>query len=168
MTKCDLRCFLVLAEILPTIRYVPSCGSNIVVVVVVVVVAVAVVLDIETVVRMEAAVSPVEAAPPSLACPASCMCPTDFFRIAIDAIRECDGTRRTLAISLSPSSSGHDNDNNGDRSRRSPRVARSTLRLIDIKSNAVCTVIDAAELCRLGARVTRIRGPERVHRQPPR
>jgi hypothetical protein len=28
VTKCDLRCFVVLAGILPAIRYVPTCGSN--------------------------------------------------------------------------------------------------------------------------------------------
>ena len=28
VTKCDLRCFVDLAGILPAIRYVPTCGSN--------------------------------------------------------------------------------------------------------------------------------------------
>ncbi len=72
--------------------------------------------------------------------------PSDFVRLANGAIRECDAVRRTLATSLSPSSSAiisESNDLNGK-----VRKAKETLHLLDDISNIVCTVIDAAELCR--------------------
>ena len=83
--------------------------------------------------------------------------PTDFVRLANDAMRECDSIRMTLATSLSSSytststsTDGHDDDDGNDDHRRlaADRKARSTLRRIDDISNVVCTVIDAAELCR--------------------
>ena len=82
--------------------------------------------------------------------------PTDFVRLANEAMRECDSIRMTLATSLSSSSStytstdGRDDDDGNDDHRRlaADRKARSTLRRIDDISNVVCTVIDAAELCR--------------------
>ncbi|KAL3826389.1 hypothetical protein ACHAXA_008597 [Cyclostephanos tholiformis] len=70
--------------------------------------------------------------------------PNEFVRLANNAIRDCDAIRSKLATSLSnssstSSSSSHDN---------AVAKAKSTLRLIDDISNIVCTVIDAAELCR--------------------
>jgi intermediate peptidase len=66
--------------------------------------------------------------------------PTDFIRLAHDAIRECNTVRYALASSLSsppPSSSV-----------TAVQQAKLTLHRIDDISNIVCTVIDAAELCR--------------------
>lgn len=67
--------------------------------------------------------------------------PNDFVRLANDAIRDCDAVRRKLATSLSSSTSSSSRDD-------AVAKAKSTLRLIDDISNIVCTVIDAAELCR--------------------
>ena len=66
--------------------------------------------------------------------------PQDFIRLANDAIRECNDVRYALASSLShpPSSS----------SVNAVQQAKLTLHRIDDISNIVCTVIDAAELCR--------------------
>ena len=64
--------------------------------------------------------------------------PSDFVRLANEATRECDAVRRLLASSLS------DDGPAPDRLSR----ARETLHMLDDISNLVCTVIDAAELCR--------------------
>jgi len=67
--------------------------------------------------------------------------PSDFIQLANTAIRECDTVRRTLALSLSASA---DSDDDIDKVQK----AKQTLHLLDDISNIVCTVIDAAELCR--------------------
>ncbi|KAL7533869.1 hypothetical protein ACHAXR_007152 [Thalassiosira sp. AJA248-18] len=70
--------------------------------------------------------------------------PSDFGQLANAAIRECDTVRRTLALSLSASNSDNCSSNNSDGVQK----AKETLHLLDDISNIVCTVIDAAELCR--------------------
>ncbi|KAL7535895.1 hypothetical protein ACHAWF_005307 [Thalassiosira exigua] len=69
--------------------------------------------------------------------------PSEFLRLAEDAARECDALRRSLASSLSSSSPDDDPSDEGY-----VRRARRTLHALDDISNAVCRVVDAAELCR--------------------
>jgi len=69
--------------------------------------------------------------------------PSDFILLANTAIRECDAVRRTLASSLT----AVDNDKDYDISHKVQK-AKQTLHNLDDISNIVCTVIDAAELCR--------------------
>ncbi|KAL7463493.1 hypothetical protein ACHAXS_003865 [Conticribra weissflogii] len=73
--------------------------------------------------------------------------PSDFLRLAQAAISECNSIRRELASSLSsdapsPSTATACNDSSAI------QLAKRTLRSLDQISNVVCTVIDAAELCR--------------------
>ena len=63
--------------------------------------------------------------------------PSDFAQLANKAIRECNSIRQELAHAL----------NEGDDSDKVQKAKR-TLHLLDDISNVVCTVIDAAELCR--------------------
>jgi len=69
--------------------------------------------------------------------------PSDFTQLANTAIRECDTVRRTLASSLT----AIDTDND-DGINHKVQKAKQTLHNLDDISNIVCTVIDAAELCR--------------------
>lgn len=69
--------------------------------------------------------------------------PSDFIQLANTAITECDTVRRTLASSLT----AIDNDNDYDINHKVQK-AKQTLHNLDDISNIVCTVIDAAELCR--------------------
>ena len=77
--------------------------------------------------------------------------PSDFIQLANNAIRECDSVRRTLAASLS---SANDNntaatvDTTNSIAASKVQRAKQTLHRLDDISNIVCTVIDAAELCR--------------------
>ena len=77
--------------------------------------------------------------------------PSQFTRLANDAVRECDAVRRTLASSLSAAAASSDGGSSDDGPRATAervRRAKRTLHLLDDISNIVCTVIDAAELCR--------------------
>ena len=69
--------------------------------------------------------------------------PTDFPQLANNAINECNAVRRSIASSLSSY-----NDNTLVDISSRVQKAKETLHLLDDISNIVCTVIDAAELCR--------------------
>ena len=69
--------------------------------------------------------------------------PQDFIRLANDAMRECNAVRYALASSLS-----HPPSSSSSSAVASVQQAKLTLHRIDDISNIVCTVIDAAELCR--------------------
>ena len=66
--------------------------------------------------------------------------PSDFAKLGERAIRDCNSIRQELAASLNEEDGG----NNNERVQK----AKRTLHLLDDISNVVCTVIDAAELCR--------------------
>ena len=66
--------------------------------------------------------------------------PSDFAQLAQKAIRDCDSIRRELASALNE-------EDDGVKSNQ-VKKAKQTLHLLDDISNVVCTVIDAAELCR--------------------
>ncbi|KAL7491936.1 hypothetical protein ACHAWT_001211 [Skeletonema menzelii] len=66
--------------------------------------------------------------------------PSDFAQLANKAIRDCDSIRRELASALNEEDDGVKNNE--------VQKAKRTLHLLDDISNVVCTVIDAAELCR--------------------
>jgi intermediate peptidase len=66
--------------------------------------------------------------------------PSDFAQLANKAIRECNSIRQELAAALNEEDDGV-NTNQVQKAKR-------TLHLLDDISNVVCTVIDAAELCR--------------------
>lgn len=69
--------------------------------------------------------------------------PSDFLLLAKSASRDCDAVRRQLSSSLT-----ENDDTIVDGVDARLRRARLTLRRLDDISNAVCGVIDAAELCR--------------------
>ena len=66
--------------------------------------------------------------------------PSDFAQLANKAIRDCNSIRQELASALNEEDDGV-NTNQVEKAKR-------TLHLLDDISNVVCTVIDAAELCR--------------------
>lgn len=65
--------------------------------------------------------------------------PSDFVKLAEQAIHDCNSIRQELATSLNEEDGGND---------KRVEKAKRTLHLLDDISNVVCTVIDAAELCR--------------------
>lgn len=89
--------------------------------------------------------SPEDARPPALFGLPDLVRPSDFLALAREAMRECDAVRRALASSLS-SDDGGDSLPLSDAEKL--RRARRTLHRLDDISNLVCSVIDAAELCR--------------------
>lgn len=66
--------------------------------------------------------------------------PSDFAQLANKAIRDCNSIRQELASALSDEDDGVEINQ--------VQKAKQTLHLLDDISNLVCTVIDAAELCR--------------------
>lgn len=66
--------------------------------------------------------------------------PSDFAQLANAAIRECNSIRQELASALNEEDDGVNTNQ--------VQKAKQTLHLLDDISNVVCTVIDAAELCR--------------------
>lgn len=66
--------------------------------------------------------------------------PSDFAQLANKAIRDCNSIRQELASALNE-------EDDGAKINQIQR-AKQTLHLLDDISNVVCTVIDAAELCR--------------------
>lgn len=70
--------------------------------------------------------------------------PSDFTQLANEAIRSCDAIRKDLAHSLQQSTTDNDSSTTIDMVQK----ARQTLHQLDDISNIVCTIIDAAELCR--------------------
>eukprot|EP00569_Conticribra_weissflogii_P020502 CAMPEP_0171429972 /NCGR_PEP_ID=MMETSP0881-20121228/6257_1 /TAXON_ID=67004 /ORGANISM="Thalassiosira weissflogii, Strain CCMP1336" /LENGTH=448 /DNA_ID=CAMNT_0011950011 /DNA_START=44 /DNA_END=1387 /DNA_ORIENTATION=- len=71
--------------------------------------------------------------------------PSDFLRLAQTAISECNFIRCDLASSLSDGASPPPSSSS---LRTTIQRAKRTLHSLDQISNVVCTVIDAAELCR--------------------